>query len=176
MRLVRSAALGLLSSFDTLAHHTDQLGVKAAIHAERNAAEDPSEYKQAETPNPSHTSWNLLGEVVCLPPANWTQQTSSWNVTLIGIVALIGVKALASVESLICVVALVVSLTIWWMRLRGRRGYDRAKSTLLVLIRRLVALIVALWLISWILVEEKGLIGDLGVRVCLVTHSDMINI
>jgi len=34
------------------------------------------------------------------------------------------------------------------MRLRGRRGYDRAKSTLLVLIRRLVALVVALWLIS----------------------------
>ena len=54
-------------------------------------------------------------------------------------------------------------------------GLSEEKCTLLVGVGRLVALIVALVLMDGGLVAEETIVADLGIRVCLVTHSDMIN-
>ena len=68
-----SAALGLLSSFYALAHHTDQFSVEAGIDAERDAAANTSEDEKAEAPDPGDSSWYFFREVVRLASAHGAQ-------------------------------------------------------------------------------------------------------
>ena len=81
-----------------MANHANQFGVKARVDAKGDAAADSSEDEEAETPDPGHSSWHFLGEVVSLSSANWTHQMlsgsrdenwSSW-----GIASIVGSKPL----------------------------------------------------------------------------------
>jgi hypothetical protein len=58
----------------------------AAVHAEGNATADACEDEKAETPNPSHSSRHLSGEIVSLPPADGAHQSSSGDKALSSLV------------------------------------------------------------------------------------------
>ena len=103
MLVISSAALGFLSRFDALANHTDQLGVETTVHAKGNAAEKTCEYEQTETPNPSDSSRHFFWEIISLTSAHRTQQSSSRDVALSGVITLV-----VGIETLVRIVALVV--------------------------------------------------------------------
>lgn len=64
-----AASVGFYCRLDSLAVHTDYLGILASVDAERNAAEKTCEKEETETPHPSHSSWHLLRETVSISSA-----------------------------------------------------------------------------------------------------------
>jgi hypothetical protein len=102
----QSTTVCLLTRLDRLAHHTHQLGIEAGIHAEGDAAADPCEDEEAETPDPGHASGGLLGEVVSLTTADRAEEAPPRDVPL---AALVGSEALIvdGGESLVVVVGVV---------------------------------------------------------------------
>ena len=144
-----------------MADHTDHQGVLAAIHAERDAAANASEEEEGKAPDPGHSSWRLLREVLSFSPAEGTGQSSSVGreaLVVVGLEALILVRVRGRLEALIALIGRVALIC----------------KALIVPTRR--KLIVGILLSGWWrrLIDNIGLIGGIRIGIDSAIVHDMI--